>query len=407
MSDRLEDIAAELVFDDALTPAAPYRPVDEPQHVLLTGATGFLGAFVLIDLLRYTQATIYCVVRAKDADAARQRIDENLAHYQLAHPALDARVVAVVGSVEQARLGLDEESYRALAARVDTVYHLAASVSFMPSYEQLKSINVTGLEHVLRFACEQRTKSVHYTSTYAVFNSDAYALARRVYEHKLAGTSVGFHRGYDRSKWVAEQIVTAVQARGLPITVYRAGFISADTRTGIHNKMDPVAQMFAVCLCTGFAFPLDVLLHLTPVDYCSRALVKLSLQRAAENQIFHLVQDRPLKAAQVLLAMLSEGYAIQVVDYPRWYAALRQLCQRYPQFVPAFYLCSREEAKAFGEGENLSMLQFDSSNVERLLPASERCPALDPALLRRYFDYIASPARGYEIASRRHSGSAS
>ncbi|MDP2313844.1 MAG: thioester reductase domain-containing protein [Pseudomonadota bacterium] len=400
MTSPPDNLAAELALDDDLGPTSPYRAVSEPQVVFLTGGTGFLGAFVLHDLLRYTRATIHCLVRAKDADTGRQRLAANLAHYQLVHPDIASRVVAVPGSMEMPGLGIDEPTYDWLAEQVDTVYHLAADVSFMPGYEQLRASNVTGLIHVLRFACERRTKNVHYTSTYAVFNSDAYTLARRVHETRLAGTSAGFHRGYDRTKWVAEHLVGLMQERGLPVALYRAGFISGDTRTGIHNKMDPVAQMLAVALCTGYAIRVEALLHLTPVDYASRALVKLSLLREAENQIFHLVQGQPKSAIQILDWMVDEGYGVKMVEFAEWYEQLKLLCRRYPQFIPAFYLSSRGEAKAFGEGENISGLYFDATNVERLLPADERCPSLDTPLLRRYFDYIASPDRGYQVVVR-------
>ena len=400
MTSRPDDLAAELTLDDDLVPASPYRAVSEPREVFLTGGTGFFGAFVIHDLLRFTRATIHCLVRAEDADGARQRLVANLAHYQLVHPDIASRVVAVPGSVELPRLGIDDEAYDRLAEHVDTIYHLAADTSFMPGYEQLKATNVTGLIHVLRFACERRTKNVQYASTYAVFNSDAYVLARRVYETRLAGTSAGFHRGYDRTKWVAEHLVSLAQQRGLPVAVYRAGFISGDSRSGIHNKMDPVAQMVAVALCTGYAFPVEALLHLTPVDYCSRALVSLSLLREAENQIFHLVQSHPLTAIQILDWMVEEGFGVKLVEFAEWYEQLKLLCRRYPQFIPAFYLSSRGEAQAFGEGENISALHFDATNVERLLPPDERCPLLETPLLRRYIDYIASPDRGYQVVVR-------
>lgn len=400
MSVRPDDLAGELFLEEDIAPATPYRAVEEPRVVFLTGGTGYLGAFVLRDLLRFTRARIYCLVRAPDAETGRQRLVANLAHYRIAPAELDARVVVVPGSVELPGLGVGERMYAWLAQNVDSIYHLAASVSFMLGYEQIKTTNITGLKHVLRLAGDRRTKVVHYSSTYAVFNADAYTLARRVYETKLTGTSEGFHRGYDRSKWVAEHLVGLAQARGLPVTTYRVGFLSGDSETGIHNKMDPVAQLFAVCLCTGYAFPLESLLHLAPVDFCSRALVKLSLLRAAENDIFHLVQGAPLSAGQILEWLVGEGYDVKVVDYQAWYEELKRLCRRYPQFVPAFYLSSREEAKAFGEGENLSSLRFDASNVERLLPRDEHCPPLHPPLLRRMFSYITSPDRGYDVLPR-------
>lgn len=403
MNTRVDALASEIVLDADIVPATTWVPVTTPAAVLVTGGTGFLGAFVISDLLRFTQAHVYCLVRANDAASARARLVDNLTRYGLLHRDLESRVTAVAGDVAHPRFNLDVPTYDWLAEHVDSIYHLAASVSFMPGYEQLKATNVDGLRHVLRLAAARRTKSVHYSSTYAVFNSDAYALAETVYETPLAGTSDGFGRGYDRSKWVAEHIVRIARDRGIPVSIYRAGFISGDTYTGVHNKMDPVAQMFAVGLCTGKVFPIDALLHLTPVDFCSAALVRLSLNPDTLNQIFHLVQEQPLTCMQVLSWLEGDGFDLTYVDFPEWYDHLKILSQRHPAFIPVFYLCSLQKEQAFGDGENISSLQFDTTNVRRYLDPAYHCPGLHDGLLRRYFDYIASPDRGYQVLAKRMS----
>src|ERR1700736_3041372 len=57
-------------LDPGIQPAGgPSHPGD-PSTVLLTGATGFLGAHLLADLCDHTAATIYCVVRAHDEPEA-------------------------------------------------------------------------------------------------------------------------------------------------------------------------------------------------------------------------------------------------------------------------------------------------------------------------------------------------
>jgi thioester reductase-like protein len=392
------ELPSEVQLDADIVPTGTFTPVTRPHTIFVTGGTGFLGAFVIADLLRLTEARVYCLVRAADAVAAKQRLVKNLERYGLAPADFDARVVAVAGDVEQPHFGLDEAAYEWLAAQVEIVYHLAASVSFMPGYDQLKAVNVGGLKNVIRFACARRTKSVHYTSTYAVFNAEAYELAKTVYENRLTGSSDGFGRGYDQSKWMAEQVVRIAQERGIPVSVYRAGFISGDSHTGVHNKMDPVAQIFAVALCTGLVFRIEALLHLTPVDYCSNALVRLSLNPATANQIFHLVQEQPLTCMEVVAWLQGEGYDLQYVDFAEWNAQLKVLARSNPMFVPAMYLFSRQ--KPFGEGENISSLRFDATNVHRFLEPVYRCPSMHSALLRRYFDYLASADRGYQVRPR-------
>jgi thioester reductase-like protein len=395
-----DDLASEIQLDADITASGDFQHGGRPDVVFLTGGTGFLGAFVIADLIRLTKARLYCLVRAEDAAAGKRRLVENLARYGLGGSEIESRLSAVAGDIERPVFGLDVQTYDWLAEHVDAIYHLAASVSFMPGYEQMKATNITGLAHVLRFACARRTKIVHYTSTYAVFNAEAYTLADTVYETPLTGSSAGFGRGYDRSKWVAEHIIRLAQDRGVPVSIYRAGYISGDTSSGVHNKMDPVAQMFAVALCTGYAFPIDALLHLTPVDFCSTALVRLSLNPETTNQIFHLVQESPLSCVQIVDWLEDEGYVLKYVALQEWYEHLKDLCRTNSFFVPAMYLFSRQEGKPFGEDENISSLRFDAGNLHRHLEPVYHCPTLHSSLLRRYFDYIASPERGYQVLPR-------
>ena len=268
----------------------------------------------------------------------------------------------------------------------------------MSGYEKIKQINVAALKDILRLACLHKTKAVHYASTYAVFNSDAYILAETVYETDLAGRGTGFIRGYDQSKWVAERICQLARDRGIPVSIYRAGFISGDSFFGTHNKMDPIALLLAVVLSNRSAFKIDLLLHLTPVDYCSLALVKLSLMPEAQNQTFHLVQEHPINCMDLLNWLRQEDYEIEFVEFSVWYDRLRELCRRNPAFFPILYLFSRQENQSFGDGENISALRFDSENVKRYLEPIYHCPKLDRTLLRRYFDYIAAPERDYQTA---------
>lgn len=391
-----EEIAAEITLDGDIVPSGDYKNVAAPKTVLLTGGTGFLGAFVIADLLRLTQARIYCLVRADSAAAAMQRLLDNLAYYGLSTETAESRLFAVAGDLEQPELGLDFETHSFLAEHVDTIYHMAASVSFMSGYEKIRDINVNALKHVLRLACLRKTKAVHYVSTYAVFNSDAYTLAETVYETDLAGCGTGFIRGYDQSKWVAEKICQLARDRGIPINIYRAGFISGDSFSGTHNKMDPIALLFAVVLNNRSAFEIDLLLHLTPVDYCSLAMVKLSLNPDAQNKTFHLVQEHPINCMDLLNWLREEDHEIEFVAFADWYDRLKALCRRKPGFFPVLYLFSLKENQSFGDGENISSLRFDSENVKRYLDPIYQCPKLERTILRRYFDYISAPEREYQ-----------
>src|SRR3954471_2400076 len=65
---NVADLKAEAVLDPEISPEAVLPPTTlaEPAHIFLTGATGFLGSFLLAELLRRTRADVHCLVRARD-----------------------------------------------------------------------------------------------------------------------------------------------------------------------------------------------------------------------------------------------------------------------------------------------------------------------------------------------------
>src|SRR2546427_6143303 len=162
-------------FPHALSPHAL-----TPTSVFLTGATGFLGAYLLDELLHQTEATVYCLVRASDADTAKQRLVRHLQAYDLWREALASRIRPVVGDLAQLYLGLSTDQFLHLAAQIDVIYHSAGWINTAFPYARLKPTNVVGTQEVLRLAGSVSTKPVHFMSTMAVFFTKAHSVVEVV-----------------------------------------------------------------------------------------------------------------------------------------------------------------------------------------------------------------------------------
>src|SRR6185369_4596392 len=141
------------------------RPSGAPRSIFLTGATGFLGAFVLDALLQRTAAIIHCLVRAEDEGRAWQRLRGNLERYGLWREEYEGRLRPVPGDVSAPRMGMPAARYASLSHEVDVVFHGAAQISWLEPYRTLFASNVEGTRRILQFAAEGSVAPVHYISS--------------------------------------------------------------------------------------------------------------------------------------------------------------------------------------------------------------------------------------------------
>ncbi|NEO31150.1 MAG: NAD-dependent epimerase/dehydratase family protein [Symploca sp. SIO3C6] len=318
------DLKAEAVLDPSICPEAllPYKPVTEPLYILLTGGTGFLGAFLIEELLQRTQADIYCLVRAADAVQGKKRLQQNLEKYKVWNDDFSSRIIPVLGDLSKPKFGLDAHKFQALAGKIDTVYHSAALLNYVYPYSAMKQINVLGTQEILRFACQVKLKPVHYVSSVAVFESSVYA-GKVLTEEDCIDETEGMFLGYSQTKWVSEKLVEIARDRGLPVVIYRPPFIAGHSQTGVTNTDDFICLMFKGCIQMGIVPDLDYLLDASPVDYVSQAIVYLSRQKQSLGKVFHLQQPQPMHLRWFVDWVRSFGYPIQLVSYEQWQEYLK------------------------------------------------------------------------------------
>ncbi|NLU78170.1 amino acid adenylation domain-containing protein [Micromonospora sp. HNM0581] len=311
---------------DAVLPAdidpSGARPAGPGGDILLTGPTGFLGAFLLRRLLDTSDARIYCLVRAESDEAAAARLRSAMAEFALLDDGME-RVVARAGDLARPQFGLAPQRYDQLAAEVGTIVHNGATVSFLRDYAALRSANVEGTVEVLRLAAAVRVKSVHYVST--IDTLVPASPGKTVTEHtRTPAELVGFG-GYERTKWVAERLVEAAGARGVPVAIHRPGRISGSTETGAGPRNDAFWQFVQACIHIGVApkdgpVPADALI---PVNDVAAAIVHLALAAVPAGECYHLVGTAPTSLGQVLDRARRLGHRIDEVPFGEWRNRIR------------------------------------------------------------------------------------
>ncbi|MFE2847834.1 type I polyketide synthase [Streptomyces scopuliridis] len=318
------DYAADIrLADDIRAVPGTVGATGEPREILLTGASGFLGAFLLRDLMRTTGARIHCLVRGTDEAAAYERLRAGLEWYRVWDDIDPERLSVLVGDLAEEGLGLAPDVFDGLARTVDVVYHAGATVHWLHPYTALRAANVRGTEEILRLAARHRTVPVHYVSTVGVFDGPVTeGVPLKVTDP--TGPAEALPSGYLQSKWVAEQIVGLARDRGIPVSVYRVDVISGDQRNGACQTRDFVwlslkglLQAEAVPSGVGGRF------HLLPVDYVSAAIVAIASRPGTGSGTFHLFNQSSLSLSDCVSQLRGLGYRLRETAWPEWSAAVR------------------------------------------------------------------------------------
>ena len=316
----VEELNARAVLDPAIDPASASAPSASAAATLLTGATGFLGGFLLHELLQQTNTIVYCLVRGASTEEAAERLAENLAALRLPSQHLGGRIVPVAGDLALPLLGLGQRQFEEFAGQIDVIHHCGAAVRWTYPYRARAGANISGTHEILRLASMFKLKPVHFISTVGVFSSPHF---RRevVLESDALEDSGPLYVGYAQTKWVAEKLVRLASARGLPVTIYRPN-TTGHSKTGVYNLHDHVCLLVRGCIELESDPDLDLTIWGAPVDFVSRAIVYLATRDPASGKTFHLVNPKGVRWEEVIDGLRGAGYRIRKVPYRDWVSRL-------------------------------------------------------------------------------------
>ena len=386
---KVDDLEAEAVLDPEIQPAST-GALPRPERVLLTGATGFLGSFVLFELLRHTRTDVYCLVRAANTEEGGKKLRKALEAYGLWDEELSSRIVPVVGDLSEPLLGLGPERFEELAGETDAVYHSGASVNWVYPYNALKPTNVLGTQEVLRLATRDGVKPVHFISTLGVFPLVGRSGVEVVREDDDLTHGGSLYNGYTQTKWVAEKLVEIARERGLPVCIYRPSLITGDSRTGAWNKDDFTCKMIKTWVGLGTAPKIDMEMNMVPVDYVSRAIVRLSMREESLGKRFHLAHPHPVSMNDLVAWIEAFGYPLKRIPYDKWRTDLINPTKGLRQDA-LYSMAPLLSMSAAADGPALvgKVPEFDCRNTTEALSGTEiSCPQVDGVLMENYLVYL-------------------
>ncbi len=361
------------------------------EAILLTGATGFLGSYLLSSLLQKdSEARIFCLVRGENEAHGLRRIKEALLSYDLSIENLSSRVEVVLGDLAHDRFGLTKSVYEKLAGQVDLIFHSGAAINWLGSYESLAEINVEGTKRVIEFSNTDRIKTLHYISTTAIYYS--LDIVKHGYLNKEVGLE-GFSRhiiGYFKTKWVAEQLVQEAFDAGLPGIITRPTFISGTLKSGYLPENDLTRLFLIACLDCGGIPDIDLFVDAIPVDIVAAAILNVATFENPSMRTYNISNPAGISLNKLGTVAEAIGLPVRLCSHEEWQLKLKQGHQTPPQRI------LRKLTRAMPGAENgfLNFLAEADYNVEdidtdeALVGTGIVCPELNEDILMTYMGGI-------------------
>jgi thioester reductase-like protein len=270
----------------------------------VTGATGFIGRFLIAELLENREGTIYCLVRSGSLDkldALKDRLGD------------DERIVPVVGDLGKSRLGVDDAEIEHLSGHIDHFFHLAAIYDLTVDADTQRAANVEGTRHALQLAEAVHAKHFHQMSSIAaaglykgVFTEDMFDEAQDVE-----------HNPYYLTKHESERVVRTESK--VPWRIYRPGAVVGHSKTGEIDKIDGPYYFFKAIQRVRSISPswfrgIGVEggeINIVPVDYVAKATDYIAHLPDLDGRAFHLTDPEPLTVGGLFKALTKAAKAPQ------------------------------------------------------------------------------------------------
>lgn len=376
-------IVQDCQLPDDLVPGTTDLPaLQAPGSILLTGAGGFLGIYLLKSLLEHTDAKIFCMIRKGGFANIAKRFQEHVKLYGLEHSIQlsDRRIVLLTADIAFHHFGLPLEQYENIASTVDCIYHCGAQVNTQASYTTLRASNVIGTREIIQFATHGKAKSIYYISTLsAAFKKDEAGHYAEVFPDSSAVPPLT--GGYGLTKWVSERLLAQLMQRGLPVHIYRSGYILGDSVQGVTNTNDALLLLLKGCIQMGVAPDWEELIAVLPVDFVSEAVVVLSRQAPHKSGVFHIDQPNGLFWTDFVQWFVRKGYPIKICSHHEWLNQLAAVGKENALYPFLSYYLSMDLPPVTPH----TALAHAAKGLEK---AGVSWPAMDDKLLNTWLDFL-------------------
>ncbi len=273
------------------------------MNYFITGGTGFIGTFLIEELLHKPRSKVYVLVRKGSkhkVDALRQRFGVT-----------EQRIIAVNGNIEKKNLGISKKMLAEIKTKqFNHFFHLAAVYNLGVDEAAQAKANIDGTKNALALCKEIGCPSFQYMSSIAVAG-----LYKGVFTESMFDEATGLEHPYFATKHAAEALVR--QETTLDCKIYRPSMVVGHSKTGEMDKIDGPYYLFKFIQRLRYWMPqwMPMLgieggtMNMVPVDFVAQSMVHIAHNKHEKERCFHLVDPKPLHFGELANVFCDAAHA--------------------------------------------------------------------------------------------------
>ncbi|KAI5866988.1 L-aminoadipate-semialdehyde dehydrogenase [Durotheca rogersii] len=355
---------------------APSNSKPDGEVVLLTGATGSLGAHILSQVVSLQHVRkVYCLVRSRTPEEAQSRVVSSLESRGVFVPTILDKAVCLPSDFSQESLGLDPSALEDIRSTLTTVIHSAWMVNFNVSLGSFERSCIAGVHNIIRLCLQVPfEKPARFFFVSSISAAAGTPLPATIREAHIEDVRHAQNMGYARSKLVTEHIIrAATKSTGIHARVLRTGQLMGDAQNGLWNQTEAIPLMIQSATTMGVLPTLDETPSWLPVDKCASAILELSglsitaRDELSENfdEVYHVLNPTLFSwSSELLPALRAAGLKFEIVPQREWVRRLREDDQG-PQKNPTVKLLDYYVEKYDNDAAGRSALAFETQTTAK------------------------------------------
>ncbi|MCP4179880.1 MAG: amino acid adenylation domain-containing protein [bacterium] len=307
------------------------------KNILLTGASGFLGVYLLEELLSNRNTNVYCILRGNNKIDIYNKLIKSLKFYKKEYLIRSKKITLINGDLSKKDIGLSNFDYETITEKIDIIFHNGANVNHIYNYETLRMVNVNSTFELIKMASISKLKKINFISTY-----DVSYLSPKMIKFKPN------INGYIQTKYISERLLQLAIKSKIPTTIFRPGNITGDSINSISNySINNFYLLLKGCIQLGYApawkhETVDIL----PVNIISNLIIELGRKDLSLDKTYNLDNDHKIKWIDYISLIRKKfEYSINLIPIQQWKNKLKNIDEKNSLFhLKDYYLNYKERS---------------------------------------------------------------